>query len=41
MTVLSADEANLDATTADVDPRVREVWLVRGKNGDTLQISPR
>ncbi len=39
MTVLSADEANLDATTADVDPRVREVWLVRGKNGDTLQIS--
>lgn len=39
MTVVPAAEAELGATTAEIDPRVTEVWLVRGKNGDTLQIS--
>ncbi|CAI9410337.1 endonuclease NucS [Aestuariimicrobium sp. T2.26MG-19.2B] len=31
-----ADEA---AATVDVDPRITRVWVVEGKNGDTLQIS--
>jgi len=39
LTVLAASEADLDATTSDVDERVTEVWAVRGRNGDTLQIS--
>ncbi len=39
MTVLDADEAALEATTADVDPRITQVWVVRAHSGDTLQIS--
>lgn len=39
LTVLAADDASLEATMADVDDRIREVWMVRGRNGDTLQIS--
>lgn len=39
LTVLSAAQADLAATTVELDARVREVWLVRAKNGDTLQIS--
>lgn len=39
LTVLPADDASLEATTADLDETITEVWLVRGKNGDTLQIS--
>ena len=39
LTVLAADEASLDATTVDVDGRITQIWMVRGRNGDTLQIS--
>ena len=39
MTVLDADEAALEATTADVDPRITQVWVVRAHRGDTRQIS--
>ena len=31
--------SDLPATTADLDPVVTEVWEVKGKDGDTLQIS--
>ena len=39
LTVLAAAEASLDATTVDVDGRITQSWMVRGRNGDTLQIS--
>lgn len=38
LTVLPGDQA-ADVIAAEVDPRVNEVWMVRGKNGDSLQIS--
>lgn len=30
---------DLAATTADLDPSITQVWQVRGRDGDTLQIS--
>ncbi|MDA8439120.1 MAG: endonuclease NucS [Propionibacterium sp.] len=39
ITVTAASGDDLAATTADVDPLVAEVWQVRGRDGDTLQIS--
>ncbi len=39
LTVVPAAEAELDATTAEFDERITEVWMVRAKSGDTLQIS--
>ncbi|MGI5950667.1 MAG: endonuclease NucS [Brooklawnia sp.] len=38
LTVKAPDEASLAATTAELDPRVTQVWLVQNNNGDTLQI---
>ena len=38
-TITPAAQADLGATTADIDPRVREVWMIRSKSGDFLQIS--
>jgi RecB family endonuclease NucS len=31
--------ADVEAVTADLDPQLHEVWEVKGKDGDTLQIS--
>lgn len=39
MTVTPAESADLTATTSDIDAKVREVWTVRAKSGDFLQIS--
>ena len=39
LTIVPAAEAELDATTAEFDERITEVWMVRAKSGDTLQIS--
>ena len=38
-TVLSAEEAALDTLLSDPDVGVSQVWMVRARNGDTLQIS--
>lgn len=32
-------DEDLPATTADLDPQITQVWEVRGRDGDTLQIS--
>lgn len=32
-------DEDLPATTADIDPQITQVWEVRGRDGDTLQIS--
>ena len=37
--ITPAAQADLGATTADIDARVREVWMIRSKSGDFLQIS--
>lgn len=39
LTVTAAADTELAATTGDIDSKIREVWMVRGKNGDYLQIS--
>lgn len=39
LTVSAAADTELAATTGDIDSKIREVWMVRGKNGDYLQIS--
>lgn len=39
LTVLEPGEANLSATAEDIDERITQVWLVRARSGDTLQIS--
>lgn len=39
ISVMDASQAPLDAATADVDQRIKQVWLVRANSGDTLQIS--
>lgn len=36
---VSAADRDVRATTADVDAMITEVWEVRGREGDTLQIS--
>lgn len=38
VTIPEAGE-DLPATTADLDPQITQVWEVRGREGDTLQIS--
>ncbi len=39
VTPVTGEDTDLPATTDAVDPLITEVWEVRGRDGDTLQIS--
>lgn len=39
LTITDAADADLAATTAEIDPAITQVWDVRAKSGDTLKIS--
>ena len=39
LTVLTPEQAGMVTTATDAAARIREVWMVRARGGDTLQIS--